>query len=222
MPSSIRAVLFDIDGTLIDSNDLHVQAWAQAFAERGHAVDRDAIAGQIGKGGDNLVPALLPDVPPVEQKGLSKAQGRLFKQVFLDRAKPFPQARALVERVAAAGARVVLASSASQEELDHYVALMGIGDLVAASTSIDDVETSKPAPDIFAVALEKSDFPAAQVIAVGDTPYDVEAAAKAGVATVALLSGGFDRDVLTAAGAVAIYDDVAALLANYEASPLAC
>jgi membrane protein len=217
----IRAVLFDIDGTLIDSNELHVEAWVQAFTERGHDIEPAAIRQQIGKGGDNLVPALLPDVEEHEQKGLSEASGRLFKQLFMDRARPFPDARALIDRVGADGRKVVLASSASAEELKHYVDLLGIGDLVAATTSFDDVGTSKPAPDIFAVALKKSGFAAAEVIAVGDTPYDIESAAKAGFGTVALLSGGFAEEELAAARPVAIYRNVAALLAEYDGSPLA-
>lgn len=217
----IRAVLFDIDGTLIDSNDLHVEAWGQAFAEAGHSVDAEAIRGQIGKGGDNLVPELLPDVEAHVAAGMSKASGRLFKQLFMDRARPFPDARALLQRVHDRGMKLVLASSASEEELRHYVDLLDIGDIVAATTSIDDVGTSKPAPDIFAVALEKSGFRADEVIAVGDTPYDVESAAKAGFGTIALLSGGFDREVLTTAEPVAIYADVAALLAEFDGSPLA-
>jgi len=217
----IRAVLFDIDGTLIDSNELHVQAWTQAFAEAGHPVDEAAIRQQIGKGGDNLVPAVLPHLDTHDQGGISKASGRLFKQVFMDRARPFADARALIERVHGDGRKVVLASSASEEELKHYVDLLDIADIVAATTSIDDVGASKPAPDIFAAALKKSGFSADEVVAVGDTPYDVESAAKAGFGTVALLSGGFAHDELAAAGAVAIYRDVAALLAAYGASPLA-
>jgi HAD superfamily hydrolase (TIGR01509 family) len=220
-PAMIEAILFDIDGTLIDSNELHVTAWTQSFAEAGHAVDPAAIRGQIGKGGDNLVPALLPGLTDTERQGISDGQGRLFKQLFLHRAQPFPQARALLARAHAAGRKVVLASSASKAELDHYIALMDIARIVAASTSIDDVGTSKPAPDIFAVALQQAGVAPAAAVAVGDTPYDVEAAAKSGVRTVALLSGGFAREELERAGAVAIYRDAADLLANYASSPLA-
>jgi HAD superfamily hydrolase (TIGR01509 family) len=217
----IKAVLFDIDGTLIDSNELHVTAWAQVFAEAGHPVDRDSIRGQIGKGGDNLVPSLFPSLPAQTQKTLADGHGRLFKQLFLHRAQPFPGARALVERVHDAGRRVVLASSASKEELQHYVRLLGVKELVDASTTIDDVETSKPAPDIFAVALKRAGVDAREAIAVGDAPYDVQSAKQAGFGTIGLLSGGFSRLDLEQAGAVAIYRDAADLLANYDTSPLA-
>jgi membrane protein len=217
----IQAVLFDIDGTLIDSNTLHVAAWAEVFADAGHTVARDAIAGQIGKGGDNLVPTLIPGIDEDAVEALSDAHGVTYKARHIAQAKPFADARALLERVHADGRMVVLASSASAEELDHYVGLMGVAHLVAARTSSDDVATTKPAPDIFAVALEKAGVAAEAAVAVGDTPYDVMAAGKAGVATVAVLSGGFPEARLRAAGAVAVYADVAALLADYENSALA-
>lgn len=217
----IRAVLFDIDGTLIDSNELHVTAWVQAFAEAGHPVEAAAVRQQIGKGGDNLVPALLPRLSDTEQKALDDGHGRLFKQLFLDRAQPFPHAADLLRRTRDAGRTVVLASSASAQELDHYVALLGVGDVVDATTSIDDVGTSKPAPDIFATALDKAGVPAAEAVAVGDTPWDVRSAGDAGIGTVALLSGGFAREDLEAAGADAIYDDATQLLAHFPESPLA-
>jgi membrane protein len=196
------------DGTLIDSNELHVAAWHRVFAEAGHAVTSEAIRGEIGKGGDHLVPALLPGLPQREQHKLTQAHGHLFKSEFLAKAKPFPGARELIERVHADGSKVVLASSASGDELTHYVDLMGIGDLVAASTSSDDVDASKPAPDIFASALRKAGVDAHAAVAVGDTPYDVQSARASGIATVTVLSGGFPADDLKEAGAAAIYTDV--------------
>jgi len=217
----IRAVLFDIDGTLIDSNELHVEAWVQVFSEAGHAVEAPAIRQQIGKGGDNLVPTLLPDLSETEQEALADGHGRVFKQLFLSRARPFPDATALLKRAHDDGRKVVLASSASRAELDHYTDLLGVRDLLAASTSIDDVETSKPAPDIFAAALKKAGVAASEAVAVGDTPWDVQSAGDAGIGTVALLSGGFERAELEAAGADAIYEDAADLLAGYGDSPLA-
>ncbi|MEH3158990.1 MAG: YihY family inner membrane protein [Sphingomonas taxi] len=215
----VRAVLFDLDGTLVDSNAFHVEAWDAVFREAGHAIDRAAIHGQIGKGGDLLVPALLPDAPKAEQERLAERHGTIFKARYLDRVQPFPEAGALVRRVAASGRKVVLASSASGEELDHYIALLGIGDVVSATTSQDDVATTKPAGDIFAAALAKVGIAPRQALVVGDTPYDIAAAAKCGVAAVAVRSGGFDDAALD--DAIARYDDVATLLARYERTPLA-
>lgn len=213
------AVFFDIDGTLVDSNAFHVLAWQEAFAAIGAQFDRQTIHDQIGKGTDMLVPSLLPDADDAQQEALGKAHDTIFKSRFLDRVAPFPGARDLLARAAAAGRTVVLASSASQGELDHYLDLLDARGLVSATTSADDVERTKPAPDIFAAALDKvAPRPAGDVVVVGDTPYDVEAAARCGMAAVAVRSGGFADDALS--GAIALYDDVAALLRDYEASPL--
>jgi HAD superfamily hydrolase (TIGR01509 family) len=213
--------LFDIDGTLVDSNDLHVRAWEEAFATIGAHFDRATIHGQIGKGTDMLVPTLIPDADEGLQERLGEAHGKVFKGGLMEQVKPFPGARDLLARVHAAGQAVVLASSASAAEVDHYLDLLGVRDLVHATTSSDDVERTKPAPDIFAAALEKvAPLAPEEVLVVGDTPYDVEAAARCGIGTVALRSGKFPDGVLRAAGALALYDDAADLLANYDRSPL--
>jgi beta-phosphoglucomutase-like phosphatase (HAD superfamily) len=216
-----KAILFDIDGTLVDSNDQHVEAWDEAFRDAGYRFDAQTIHDQIGKGSDALVPALLPDVDEARQEEIGAAHGEVFKAKFLGSVRPFPRARDLLERSHANGQQVVFASSASKAELDHYIGLLDAKGFVAATTSIDDVEASKPAPDIFGTALKKLGSPSPdEVVVVGDTPYDVEAAAKCGLRTVALLSGKFPEASLREAGAVAVYADVAALLADYEASPL--
>lgn len=215
----IRAVLLDVDGTLIDSNEAHVAVWVQVFREAGYDVAADAIRPEIGKGGDILVPDLLPDAGEEEEKRLADRHGELFKADCLKRMRPFPRAHDLVEQLHAKGQKVVIASSASQEELDHYVELLDIESLIHASTTIDDVDTSKPAHDLVSAALQKAGVPPEHAIMVGDTRWDIEAAAKAGVASIAVRSGGSDDAVLS--DAVAIYDNVADLLARYAASPLA-
>lgn len=219
---TIEAVLFDIDGTLVDSNDLHVQAWDQAFRDAGHRVDTQAIHDQIGKGADMLVPALIPGASEEQAEALGDAHGAIFKDRYLEQVHPFPGARDLLARVHDAGQKVVLASSASKAELDHYLDLLDARDLVSAGTSIDDVENSKPAPDIFAVALKKiAPLRPEQAIVVGDSPYDMDAARKCGIPAIGLRSGGFPDEALREAGAVALYDNVAALLTGYDRSPLA-
>jgi len=218
----IKAILFDIDGTLVDSNDLHVLAWEEAFANIGKSFDRQVIHDQIGKGTDMLVPTLLPDLDEESQEKLGEAHGSVFKSKFLEQVKPFPHAHDLLAYAQGRGQRVVLASSASAAELEHYLGLLDAHDLVDATTSSDDVENTKPAPDIFAVALGKlAGIDASEVIVVGDTPYDVEAARKCCIAAVALRSGKFSDEALLDAGGIEIYDDVAALLADYGNSPLA-
>ena len=218
----IKAILFDIDGTLVDSNDQHVLAWEEAFASVGASFDRQAIHDQIGKGTDMLVPALLPGANEALQEQLGDAHGKVFKARFLETIAAFSGARELLVRVSDAGQKVVLASSASKPELDHYLDLLDARDLVSATTSADDVENTKPAPDIFATALEKlAPLRADEVMVVGDTPYDIEAAGKCGIAAVGLRSGKFSDEALLGAGAVALYDDAANLLHGYASSPLA-
>ena len=219
---TIKAVLFDIDGTLVDSNEHHVTAWQQVFEEAGSHFGRQTIHDQIGKGTDMLVPTLLPDVDEEGQRRLGDAHGKMFTSRFLDGIEPFADATALLRRVHAAGMRVVLASSASSRELDHYIDLLDARDLVAETTCSDDVENTKPAPDIFAVALDKLDpLVPDDAIVVGDTPYDIESAGKCGIAAIGLRSGGFADATLERAGAIAIYNDVAALLHDFDESPLA-
>jgi len=219
--AACKAVFFDIDGTLVDSNAFHVEAWRRAFADAGHDIGAQAIGTQIGKGSDNLVPALIPGISDEDAEKLGHAHGTIFKGEYLEQVRPFPQARELVQRVHDSGRRVVLASSASAEELEHYQKLLGIEELVDVTTTSDDVETTKPAPDIFAVARDKAGVDADAVVVVGDAPYDMEAAAKCGMTRVAVRSGGFDDATLRQAGAETIYDAAAAILAGFDASPLA-
>ncbi len=219
-PVTIRAVLFDLDGTLVDSNDLHVRAWLEVFDAKGVHVSAQAVHAQIGKGADLLVPALIPGADPQTADAFGHAHGERFKAAYLQQVRPFPAAHDLLARVRSSGRRVVVASSASTPELDHYLELLGARALVEATTTADDVQTSKPAPDIFAEALRRVDVASDEAVAVGDSPYDVEAAARAGAGTVALRSGGFDDATLQDAGATALYDDVASLLVGFDASPL--
>ena len=212
----IGAILFDVDGTLIDSNDLHVTAWQEAFRHFGFEFSREAIHAQIGKGGDNLIPTLLSpaDVARV-QEALESFRADLFKRDYLDRCRPSPGVCDLFGRLDEQGVKIVLATSAGQAELDHHVEAIGCGDLLHDATSKDDVEHSKPCPDIFEAALAKvAPLGAHEVLVIGDTPWDVKAAARAGMKTVAVRSGGFGDDVLREAGAAAILDDPRDLLAR--------
>jgi membrane protein len=212
-----KAILFDIDGTLVDSNDLHVTAWDQVLREAGHNFDRATLHSQIGKGGDNYVPALLPEAGEEEQERLKKAHGEVFKR-SIEQVKPFPGARELLLKVRDSGRKVVLASSASGEELEKHVENLGAADILDGSTSKDDVGHSKPCPDIFQAAVERAGVRPDEAIAVGDTPYDIEAARRSGIETVAVRSGGFPDEALR--DAIAIYDDVGEILADFERSPL--
>jgi HAD superfamily hydrolase (TIGR01509 family) len=216
------AVIFDVDGTLVDSVDLHAKAWQRAFLDFGHNLDFLAIRSQIGKGGDQLMPVFLSK-ETLEQQGEAIATHRseLFKDNYLSQVTGFPSVRDLVLRLQQDHKIVALASSAKQDELDIYKKIARIDDLVHTNTSSDDAERSKPHPDIFVAALKQLDgIPPSDVIVVGDSPYDAEAAKRAGLRTIGLLSGGFAKQDLLEAGCIAVYRDPADLLANYDASPL--
>ena len=219
----IKAIIFDVDGTLVDSNDLHVEAWREAFRGRGKELSFDDLHGQMGKGGDQLMPVFCSK-EELDEFGeeLERDRGELFAGRYLSRVRPFPRVRELFERLKADGLQIALASSAKEQELEHHKRSLRVEDLLEAATSADDAERSKPHPDIFQAALGglKGVRPEEAVV-VGDTPYDVEAAAKAGMRTVGLLSGGFTDEALRGAGAVAVYRDVSDLLDNYDDSPLA-
>jgi HAD superfamily hydrolase (TIGR01549 family) len=219
----VKAVIFDIDGTLIDSVDLHARAWHEAFAHFGKQFDFERVRYQIGKGGDQLLPVFLSEYE-IEKFGdeLTEYRGELFKREYLPRIVAFPRVRELFERILNEGKRVALASSAKKDELSEYKRIANIEDLVEEEASADDAEKSKPHPDIFEAALaELGDIEPSDAIVIGDTPYDAEAARKAGVRTIGVLSGGFPEEDLREAGCVRIYKDAADLLANYDTSPLA-
>jgi HAD superfamily hydrolase (TIGR01509 family) len=218
-----KAVIFDVDGTLIDTNGLHSAAWVEAFQHFGVKVDLDDVRRQMGKGGDQLMPSFLPP-DLIEQKGpeIERFRVDLFKRKYLPQARAFPGVRELFERLRAEGQSAVLASSAKADELEHYKSLAGIADLIDAATSSDDVERSKPYPDIFQAALERiRPIRPEEVVVVGDSPFDAEAARGARRRMVGLLCGGFAADTLCAAGCIAMYRDARDLLDHYEASPLA-
>jgi HAD superfamily hydrolase (TIGR01549 family) len=217
------AIIFDVDGTLIDSVDYHARAWQEMFARYGIQVPFQTVRDQIGKGGDQLLPVFLPK-EMIERVGkkLTEERSHYFQEKYLPLVKQFPKVRELFERLKADGKRVVLASSGKRDEVERYKKIANISDLLEDQTSSDDAERSKPHPDIFLAALEKlGDIDRKSVVAVGDTPYDAEAATKAGLRCVGVLSGGFAEAWLRKAGCEAIYRDVADLLANYERSPLA-
>ncbi|MBV9931535.1 MAG: HAD family hydrolase [Alphaproteobacteria bacterium] len=217
-----RAVLFDVDGTLVDTNALHAVAWREAFRHFGHDFPLDLIRTQIGKGGDNLIPTLLPDLDEAAREEIDAWRGDLFKRDYLPSAVPFPGVRDLFERLVEDEIRIVLASSSSKAEVAFHLDLIAAEDLVAAFTSKDDVESSKPCPDIFEAALAKvAPIPPAEVLVVGDSPWDIKAARRAGLKAVGFLSGGFAAAELRAEGAIALYEGAAHLLADYDGSPFA-
>ena len=217
-----KAVIFDVDGTLIDTVDLHAACWVEALKHFDVDIPFADIRVQIGKGGDQILQGLIPpDLAQNRGDEIQAFRSDLFKREYMQKARPFPGVRELFEHIKAAGQRAVLASSATADELDQYKEIAGIADLIGGATSSDDAERSKPFPDIFQAALAKvAPLKPEQAIVVGDTPYDAEAARAAGMKSVGVLCGGFPAAALLSAGCIAVFRDPADLLQHYDQSPL--
>ena len=216
----MKAVIFDVDGTLVDSVHLHAKAWQDALRHFGHECPLEDIRSQIGKGGDQLMPVFVPKEELASRgKEIEEYRGNLFKKEYLSQIKSFPQVRALFERLLADEYRIALASSAKGNELKTYKEIAQIADLLEAEASSDDADRSKPHPDIFFAAVKHlGEISPQECIVVGDSPYDAEAAGKAGITAIGVLSGGFPEKDLRDAGCTEIYKDPADLLERYEQS----
>jgi phosphoglycolate phosphatase-like HAD superfamily hydrolase len=217
--AGFRAVLLDVDGTLIDSNDAHARAWVDVGAELGYDIRFEEVRPLIGMGGDKVLPRLTGlEEESAAGRRVTARRGEIFLERYLPSLHAFPGARELLLRMRSAGLRRVVASSAGRDELDALLERAGLADLVDASTSSSDADASKPAPDIVEAALEQAGCGPDGAVMLGDTPYDVEAALRAGVAIVALRCGGWDREALR--GAASVYADPRELLACWDDSIL--
>lgn len=220
----IGFVIFDVDGTLVDSVNFHGEAWQRTFEKFGKRVEFKAVRDQIGKGGDKIIPVFF-SAEEAEKMGkeMEEYRAELFKKEYLQRVQPFPESRTLLARLVADGKRIALASSAKPDELEHFKELLGIEDFLDGETNSEDAEESKPEPDIFLAALKELGNPALEnTVVIGDAPYDAIAARKIGLQTIGLLSGGFDEEWLKEEGCVEIYKNPADLLSRYEKSLLCC
>ena len=218
----IRAAIFDLDGTLVDSNEFHVLAWQETFRHFGKEIPIEKLREQIGKGGDQYLPVFLNERELREfGEKADKMHGEIFAKKYLPQVKPFPKVRELFERLRDDGKKIALASSGKDKEVRHYEKLLGIEKLVDGRTTSDDVMHSKPSADVFLAALNLLNVSANEAVAIGDTPYDVEAAKKIQLPLIGVLCGGFSETILRDEGAVAIYRDPADLLKNYYRSPFA-
>jgi phosphoglycolate phosphatase-like HAD superfamily hydrolase len=215
----VKAVLSDIDGTLVQSNWLHAAAWRDAFAAIGINLELEQVRRQIGKGGEELIPVFVPwwKRRAVEEP-LKTYRKFIFQTDYLPKVTPFPRVRDLFLRMKRAGIQRALASSCKKDELDVYKSIASISDLVDEETSADDADRAKPHPDVFQATLDKLGLKPSQTLALGDTPYDAEAAGKANVWTVGVTTGGWSKEDLLAAGCVEVWKDVAELLENFDQS----
>ena len=220
MSDSLKAVLFDVDGTLVDSNDAHAAAWVRAFTEHGVTVDPAHVRRCIGMGGDKLMPEVSGlSEDSLQGVAIAERRGEIFLTELMPTLKPFKDADDLVAAVKELGLTAVAASSAKEDELKALLQLSDTTSLMDDATSSDDAEQSKPAPDIVEAALKRAKASPAEAIMIGDTPYDIEAARRAGVKTIAFRSGGWsDADL---AGAIEIYDGAWELLAKLASSVIA-
>ena len=218
-----KAVLFDVDGTLVDTVDLHAQAWVEALQHFGVEADFTDIRLQIGKGGDQLLPGLIPpDMLEEQGEEIQEFRSDLFQSKYMSQVRAFPGVRELFERIRSSGQKIVLASSGPAEEVETHQATANIADLIDDATTADDPERSKPFPDIFEAAFGKLGLPErSDAMVIGDTPYDVEAARAAVMSTIGFLCGGFTEQSLRQAGAIAVYREPQHLLERYDGSPLA-
>lgn len=213
----VRGVILDVDGTLVLSNDAQAQAWVIAFAAYGYIVAFEQVRPLIGMAGDRLLPKVMPEMRNEEsdRQAILERRKQLIINRYAPKLSPTNGVRQLVEHMRSQGLQLIVASSATSDELEVLLKSAGVDDLIAEKTTWDDAQ---PAPDMVEVALSKLQMEPEQVVMLGDTPYDVRSASAAKVGVIALRCGGFEDRAL--AGSLAIYDDPADLLANYDSSPL--
>lgn len=214
-------LLTDIDGTLVDSNALHADAWRRTFEHFGIQIGMDEAWRQIGKGGDHIIPQYVPQADCERlEKRIREFRKDLFHRVYTSRMVAFPQARDLLLRVRQSGMKIALATSADKEDLATYGKLVDMDDLVDEASSSTDAKASKPDADIFAAALQRMHMRPEQAVALGDTPWDAQAAGKLGIPVIGLTCGGWKADDLRSAGCVEVWRDPADLLLHFNESAL--
>lgn len=211
--------ILDVDGTLVDTNYHHTVAWYRAFRRHGIVLPLWRIHRHIGMGGDQVVAALAGQEVEVEQGDDVRAAEKTLYRALIEEVEPFDGARELIADLKERGHAVVLASSAKEDEVDHYLDLLGARDLVDGWTTSADVEATKPEPDLVLAAIEKAG--GGEAVMVGDTTWDCEAAGRAGVATLAVRTGGFSAQELEEAGAAAVFESIAELRERLDETPLA-
>lgn len=218
--TKFRGVILDVDGTLVDSNDAHAHAWVEALAEHGITVEYARLRRMIGMGGDKIIPIVSDlDAESEQGKQITERRSEIFKQRYLPKLNAFRGTRALLEALHQRGLRLAVASSAREDELDPLLELTGAITVIETKTSADDASQSKPEPDIVLAALRTLNMGPTEVVMLGDTPYDVQACQKAGIAIIGVRSGGWNDDEL--AGSIAVYAHPSDLLDHLDDSPLA-
>lgn len=215
---NVKAVIFDIDGTLIDSNEAHAETFVKAFDKYGKTVRFEDVQCLIGMGADDILEKYLSD-EEIEKFGedLKEYRKNIYLKEYLPKLKTFPKLRELFEKIKSDGKKIALATSASEEELEKYHKKLNLSDLYEEETNADDAEEAKPEPDIFQAALKKlKNVNKHEAVVIGDTPYDATAARKAGLKIIGVTSGGWSREKLKNEGCVEVYADIGEIYGNYE------
>ena len=213
----LQGVIFDIDGTLVDSNDAHAKSWVDTFADAGYDVPFDVVRPLIGMGADKLLPKTIRIRHDTDEgKKLIKRRSEIFRERNLPHLRPFKGSRDLVLRVRSSGLKAIVATSAKDEELQGLLKAAHVDDLMQERATSSDAKRSKPDPDVVLAAIEESGISPDHLVMIGDTPYDIEAAAKANVRAIAFRCGGWSDEEL--GDAAEIYDGPANLLGKYESS----
>ena len=219
MPGKFKGILLDIDGTLVDSNDANARAWMEALLAHGMEVNYIKLREGVGMGGDNFLPKLVHlDAESEQGKAVSETRSQILKSKYMPHLQGFPQVKELLTRLRNDGYKLVVATSAKPDEAEALLALTGARELIEEIATTEDAKNSKPDPDILHAALQKCGLSAGEVVMLGDTPYDMEAAQKAGIPSIGVRSGGWTAPDLK--GTLAVYNDPADLLENYDKSPL--
>ena len=214
------AAILDIDGTLVDTNYQHAVAWYRAFRQHGRVLPIWRIHRHIGMGGDQLVSALAGEVFEDEHGEAVREAEKALYRALIDETEPFLDAERLIQTLSERGHTVVLASSANAQDVEHYVEQLGARQLVAGWTTSDDVEQTKPKPDLVLAALEKADC-GRRAVMVGDSTWDCQAARRARIKTIGVLTGGFSVEELEEAGAACVFHSLGELLDGLDGTPLA-
>jgi HAD superfamily hydrolase (TIGR01509 family) len=215
-----RAALLDVDGTLVDTNYHHAIAWFRAMRQNGVVVPVWRIHRHIGMGGDQLVAAVAGDEVEAESGDAVRDAEMALYMAMIEEVEPLEGSRELISDLRERVDRVVLASSAKEDEVEHYVQLLDAGELAHGWTTSADVEATKPEPDLVESAIAKAEAEADEALLIGDTPWDVKAAERAGVRTAAVLTGGFSAAELTDAGAIAVFESIVELRARLDELPV--
>jgi len=219
MPGQFKGVLLDIDGTLVDSNDANARCWMEALLAHGLEINYIKLREAVGMGGDNLLPKLANlDAESEQGHAISETRSQILMSKYMPDLKAFFQVKELLTRLHDDGLKLVVATSAKLDEAEALLKLTGARELIDEIATMEDAKNSKPDPDILHAALQKSGLSADEVVMLGDTPYDIEAAQKAGIRSIGVRCGGWTAPDLK--GALAVYNDPADLLAQYGESPL--